>query len=84
MARAFATIRYCRRLQYLCHPSRPPIPTPHSPRRTPHPAGGLERIPIWAVNATEDGEVPPCTRLDRVPDPAHLIHAHLGLSEARL
>jgi hypothetical protein len=47
-------------------------------------AGGVERVPIWAVNETEDGELPTCSSLERVPDKARLIHAHLGLTDDRL
>ncbi|GAB4819795.1 hypothetical protein N2152v2_006841 [Parachlorella kessleri] len=47
-------------------------------------SGGVERMPIWAVNQTDDGELPPCSHLDRIPSASQLIHAHLGLTAERL
>lgn len=51
----------------------------------PHcPAGGKERLAIWAVNETDDGEIPPCASLDRMPEQSQLKGAHLGVTEERL
>lgn len=47
-------------------------------------AGGQERLPVWAVNDTEDGEVPAFFELGRLPQKKDLIHAHLGISDARV
>lgn len=61
--------------------ARQPLPRHHDSLSA---AGGLEALPIWAVNQTDDGELPPCSSLGRIPPPSQLKHAHLGLTEERL
>lgn len=39
---------------------------------------------MWAVNETDDGALPPCSELARIPRQEQLIGTALGLTEERL
>lgn len=47
-------------------------------------SAGQEALPVCAVSEVEDGELPPCTPLGRVPAEATLKGVHRGISDAQL
>jgi hypothetical protein len=47
-------------------------------------SGGGEAVPVLAVNEAEDGALPPCTALERVPAEEALMGVHRGISRDQL
>jgi len=45
---------------------------------------GQEKIPIPAVNETDDNEIPPCTALERIPEESSLLGVDRGITSQAL